>query len=149
MPSETFAWLSRFKEIERDYQATCLATSHLLRCVQAGSLPLTGGLTILDINRALEHLDGIYLTNLFSEFERGLKWFLRARKLKIPRPAERLINRVAARVRIAGDLLTRAHAVREYRNKLVHHLTVETESFTLSEARQCLCSFFARLQTAW
>ena len=68
---------------------------------------------------------------------------------KIPRYAEQLINRVAARVGIAGDLLQNAHKVRRYRNKLVHHLTEETASFTVRQATSHLCIFFDRLRTAW
>jgi len=150
MANETFAWLIRFKEIEREYRATRLATDHLLQSLQTGALDLEGDLKILDINRASERLEGTYIASLFSEFERGLKRFLRAQNLrKIPRYAEHLINRVAARVGIAGDPLQNAHKVRRYRNKLVHHLTEETESFTVRKATSHLCIFFDRLRTAW
>jgi hypothetical protein len=150
MANETFAWLIRFKEIAREYRVTRLATDHLLRSLQTGALNLEGDLKILDINRASERLEGTYIASLFSEFERGLKRFLRAQKLiRIPRYAEPLINRVAARVGIAGDILQNVHKVRRYRNKLVHHLTEEIQSLTVRQATRHLCSFFDRLRTAW
>ena len=155
MANETFAWLIRFKEIEREYRATRLATDHLLESLHTGAVKLEGDLKILainraDINRASERLEGTYIASLFSEFERGLKRFLRAQKVtKIPRYAERLVNRVAARVGIAGDPLQNVHKVRRYRNKLVHHLTEETEAFTVRQATSHLCIFFDRLRAAW
>src|SRR5436305_15160202 len=78
MANETIAWLIRFKEIEREYRAIRLATDHLLQSLQTGAVNLEGDLKILDINRASERLEGTYIASLFSEFERGLKRFLRA-----------------------------------------------------------------------
>jgi len=150
MANETFAWLSRFKEIEREYRVIRLATDHLLQSLQTGAADLEGDLKIFDIHRASDRLEGTYLASLFSEFERGLKRFLRTQKLKkFPRHAEHLINRVAARGGIAGDPLQNVHKVRRYRNRLVHHLTEETESFTIRQATSHLCIFFDRLRTAW
>jgi hypothetical protein len=150
MANETFAWLIRFKEIEREYRATRLATDYLLQSLHTGAVNLEGDLKLLDINRASERLEATCIASLFSEFERGLKRFLRAQKLKkIPRDAQHLINRVAARVGISGDPLQNVHKVRRYRNKLVHHLTDETEEFTVRQATSHLCIFFDRLRTAW
>jgi hypothetical protein len=149
MANETFAWLIRFKEIEREYRVTRLATDLLLQSLQKGSVELEDDLKILDINRASDRLEGTYIASLFSEFERGLKGFLRAHKLKTPRFAEQLINRVAARARVAGDALQNVHHVRRYRNKLVHQLAEDTKSFTVRQATSHLCIFFDRLRAVW
>ncbi len=150
MANEAFVWLIRFKDIEREYRVTRFATDHLLRSLQTGTANLESDLKILDVNRASERLASTYIASLFSEFERGLKRFLRVQGLrKIPRNAEPLINRVAARGRIAGKPLQNAHKVRQYRNKLVHHLSEEAESFTVRRATGHLCTFFDRLRSAW
>lgn len=104
MANEAFAWLIRFKDIERDYRVTRLATDLLLQSLQTGAANLEGDLKILGIHRASKRFEGTYIANLFSEFERGLKRFLHAQKLKkMPRHAEPLINRVAARAGIAAQ----------------------------------------------
>src|SRR5205814_8301301 len=67
--------------------------------VQDGTKVLTENLKRLDLNRASGNLELTYIIRLFREFESGLRRFLRAKKLKIPRTATRLIDRVAARDR--------------------------------------------------
>ena len=57
MANETFAWLIRFKDIEREYRVTRFAIDHLLRSLQAAVVSLEGDLKILDVSRASERLE--------------------------------------------------------------------------------------------
>ena len=108
MANETFAWLIRFKDIEREYRVTRFATDHLLRSLRTGTANLESDLKILDVNRASRRLQSTYIASLFSEFERGLKRFLRVQGLrKLPRNAEPLINRAAARAYCRKAIATR------------------------------------------
>ena len=149
MANESFQWLFRFKGIEREYRAIRFATDHLLESLQAGAVNLQDDLKVLDVNRASDRLASTYMASLFSEFERGLKYFLRAKQVKIPRHAEPLVNRVAARAHIAGDPLQNVHKVRHYRNQLVHDLTEDAEPFTIRQATSYLCVCFDRLRAVW
>ncbi len=149
MSARTFAWLSRIREVEREHTAMRLAADHLLRSIHEGTKTLEANLKRLDIQRASERLQGTYIIRVFAEFEAGLKRFLKAKKIKVPRIAKPLIDRVAARAGIAGDPLTNAHAVRRYRNKLVHSLEDEVHPLTMREVTRHLCTFFARLQPTW
>lgn len=149
MSARTFAWLSRIREVEREHAAIRFAADHLLRSIHEGSKTLEANLKRLDVQRASGRLQGTYIIRVFAEFEAGLKRFLRARKIKVPRNAKPLIDRVAARTGIAGDPLTNAHAVRRYRNKLVHSLEDDIDPLTMREVTRYLCTFFARLPPIW
>src|SRR3954452_22294946 len=116
MAGETWTWLMRLKAVEREHNAMRLGADPLLVGLQEGTLALGKELRRADINSASDGLEGTYLIRLFSQFERALKRFLRDKKINIPRHAERLINRVAALIGIAGDILANTHKVREYRN---------------------------------
>jgi hypothetical protein len=137
--------------VEREHTVIRIATDHLLRSIQEGTLGLEENLKRLDIYRASNMLESTYIIRLFTEFETGLKRFLKAKRLKIPRNAKPLINRVAARIGIAGDALTNTHKVREYRNKIVHSLEKEDDEalLTIRRVTSFLCTFFDRLRVAW
>jgi hypothetical protein len=81
----------------------------------------------------------------------ALKTILRQKKLrKIPRDAKPLINRVATLSRFSGPILDNAHAVREYRNKLVHSLVYGIpldQRMTIRTVTSHLCTFLSRTVT--
>ncbi len=149
MPGETFAWLVRLKEVEREHTSTRWATDHLLRSIQEGAVRLEQNLKRGDITRASNRLEATYVIRLFSEFELGLKRFLKAKGKKPPKNASQLIDRVASLVGFAGTFLTNAHKVRRYRNKLVHNLDEEVESLALRKATSIICTYMDRLQPHW
>ena len=149
MANETFAWLIRFKEIEREYRATRLATDHLLQSLQTGAVNLEG-----DLNS--RHQSGLGAPR--RDLHRQPVFRVRARPEAVPARAETEEDPAlrgtahqpsGSTLGIAGDPLQNAHKVRRHRNKLVHHLTEETESFTVRLATRHLCIFFDRLRTAW
>lgn len=149
MRDRTFHWLARIRDVEREHTAIRFAIEHLLQSVQGGATALKENLKRLDLNRASTNLEFTYTIRLFAEFEAGLKRFLKSKKLKVPRNARRLIDRVAARIGIAGDLLLNVHKVRDCRNRFAHDLEQEVEPLTIRKATSFLCTFFDRLQTAW
>lgn len=101
------------------------------------------------MKEAAEKLEMTYVLRLFSQFERTLKRFLKDKKRKVPRHAETLLNRVAARVGFAGDILLNTHKVRDYRNDLAHDLQRDTPPLTIREATNHLTTYLYRLQQDW
>ena len=148
MPSDRAEVMRRVKDVEREHTALRFTTDHALRSLGEGAVDLEEGLRRSDVNRASERLEGTYIIRLFSEFEVALKTILRERKIKrIPSNAKPLIDRVASCVKFSGPILDNAHLVREYRNKLVHHLVYgipEDQRMTIRTATSCLCTFLSR-----
>src|SRR6266446_3736914 len=120
MPGKAFAWLTRIKAVEREHNAARLAVDRLKQHAVDAPHLLTGDLRFRDIGAASDRLEGTYIVRLFSEFETGLRHFLRAKKLGVPTKAEPLVNKVRGRVGISIDDADNVHKVREYRNTLVH-----------------------------
>jgi hypothetical protein len=85
---------------------------------------------------------------LFAEFETGLRVFWKTIRDTEPSTQD-LLNGIAARRGIPHDRNANAHAVREYRNTLVHERDEEVVSISIAEARGVLCRFFAFLPPTW
>ncbi|HZW32292.1 MAG TPA: hypothetical protein VFF52_16385 [Isosphaeraceae bacterium] len=111
---------------------------------------LTGGLKLHDIEIASEHLQGTYVIRNFAEFEAALRLFWRtARGTDPPGRTRDLIDGVAATRRVPNGAHTNAHAVREYRNALVHVREEEVDPIPIAAARGHVCRFFAFLPPTW
>ena len=148
MPHDRDEWLSRIKSAERELASVQLATSRLLADAEQDPGILRKNLRIRDVRLAVEHVDATYIVRLFAEFESGLRsWWLVERATE-PR-TEDLINGVAARRRIADDLTTDVHSVRDYRNSLVHERDEFSKPIVPDEVRRRLCRFFAFLPLRW
>ena len=127
-------------------------TDLVLRSLGEGSIDLQVDLRRLDVNRASDRLEATYVIRLFSEFEGVLKMILRARKIKAPRGAKPLINRVASHARFAGPILDNAHVVRVYRNKLVHNLVhgvADDDRMAIRVVSSHLCTFLSYSIVRW
>jgi hypothetical protein len=95
-------------------------------------------------------LEGTYIIRLFAEFETGLRLFWpTARGTDPPARTRDLIDGVAATRRVPNGERLNAHAVREYRNFLVHERDEEVVPISIVEARGYLCRFFAFLPPTW
>ncbi len=149
MPNETLQWLGRIKSVEKEYNATRFATDRLMAEARSDPSILKTAVEMGHISNASERLEGTYVIRLFAEFETGLKAFLRSTKTKIPAKAEKLLDRVASKVRMLDELLKNAHAVREYRNHLVHDREEEIAPIAIRKATSHLCTFFGRLPATW
>jgi hypothetical protein len=117
MPHNLHGWIRRIRSIEVDHTCTRLALDRLL-----------------DEDR------------LFAEFETGLRLYWSTIRETEP-PAQHLLDGIAARRGISPDRLAGAHAVREYRNSLVHER--DEAMISIAEARGHLCRFFAFLPPVW
>ena len=138
----------RIKSIERDHLSTRLALDRLLQEARRDPTILTGDLEPQDIVKASGRLERTYLIRLFAEFETGLRLFWATIRDTEP-PTQHLLDGIAARRDIPPDRLADAHAVREYRNSLVHERDEEMAPITIAEARGYLCRFFAFLPPTW
>jgi hypothetical protein len=105
-------------------------------------------LKLQDIVNASGRLQGTHLIRLFAEFETGLRLFWATIRDTEP-PTQHLLDGIAARRGIPPDRLASAHAVREYRNALVHERDEAMAPISIAEARGSLCRFFAFLPPIW
>jgi hypothetical protein len=109
---------------------------------------LAGKLKVQDIARASGRLEGTYLIRLFAEFETGLRLYWATIRETEP-PTQHLLDGIAARRDIPPARLADAHAVREYRNALVHERDEGVIPIPIAEAQDHLCRFFAFLPLTW
>jgi|SRR5579864_3356538 len=150
MPHDIYEWLLRIKSVEREHSSTRLATYRLLEEARHDPTILRGYLTLRDIGNASERLDGTYVIRLFAEFETGLRAFwLTARGTDTPGRTQDLLDGVAATRRIPDEERTNAHAVREYRNTLVHEREEEVVPIPIAQVRGHLRRFFRFLPPNW
>lgn len=101
-----------------------------------------------EIAVASDNLEGTYIIRLFAEFETGARQYWDTRWRSHPRTAG-LLDGLAARCGIPDTQRENAHAVREYRNALVHEREDMTEPLLISVARGHLCRFFSFLPPRW
>ena len=120
MPGEAFKWMGRIKAVEREYGAIRFGTDRLLVAANSDPSILEGQVRRPDIRTASDRLEGTYIVRVFSEFETALQHFIRAFRIRRPRVAEVLVNRVRDRGHIPQAHADAVHQVREYRNVLVH-----------------------------
>jgi hypothetical protein len=148
MPHDLYIRIERIKSIERDYLSTRLALDRLLYEVRRDPTILTGDLEPQDLVEASGRLEATYVIRLFAEFETGLRLYWATVRDTEP-PTQHLLDGIAARCNIQPDRLDGAHAVREYRNSLVHERDEEILPISIAEARGHLCRFFAFLPPTW
>jgi hypothetical protein len=150
MRHDCLQWVRRIRAVEREHSAVRLAIDRLLVDAQRAPLLFKGELTLRDIRHAADRLDGTYMIRLFAEFETGLRLFWPTAKTTDPPSRTRdMVDGVAATWHIPYDQIRDAHAVREYRNTLVHEREAATASISISEARGHLCRFFSFLPRDW
>ena len=148
MPHELRAWIRRIRSIELDHSSTRIALDRLLAEARRDPTVLGSDLKLQDIVNASGRLEGTYIIRLFAEFETGLRLFWATIRDTEP-PTRHLLDGIAARRGIPPDRLADAHAVREYRNSLVHERDERMAPISIAEARGHLCRFFAFLPPTW
>jgi hypothetical protein len=149
MPGEAFTWMSRIKDVEREYNAVRYATERLLADLAKDPSILTDQVAPRHIEAASRRLEGTYIVRIFSEFETALGQFLRAFSIRKPKTTEALVNRVRTRGRIPQAETDAVHVVRDYRNVLLHERSRAARDVTLREATSSLCTFLSRVQRIW
>jgi hypothetical protein len=148
MPHDLYIWIEKIKSIERDYLSTRLALDRLLHEARRDPTILTGDLEPQDIVKASGRLEATYLIRLFAEFETGLRLFWTTIRDTEP-PTQHLLDGIAARCDIPAARLAGAHAVREYRNSLVHERDEEVIPIPIDQVRSHLYRFLAFLPPTW
>jgi hypothetical protein len=142
-------WLTRIKAVERDYSAARFAIDRLLQSARSDPTILRRVLDIRDLAQAGARLEPTYVIRLFAVFEGGLRDFWQVQKPGRTPRTEHLLDGVASARGIPNDLQVNAHAVRRYRNSLVHEQGEEMGPIPLATARGHLCTFFSRLPPGW
>jgi hypothetical protein len=148
MPHRRHEWLTEIKAVEEEYVSMRLAADRLLEVARRDPTVLRGAVELRHLVEASAHLEGTYVIRLFAEFETGLRLFWATIRESEP-PAQHLLDGIAARRAIPPRRLESAHAVREYRNSLVHRRGGEAAPIPIAEARSHLCRFFAFLPLTW
>lgn len=149
MPNEAFAWGTRIKAVEREYVVARFATDRLDQQARDDPAVLQGDLRLRDIRMLADRLEGTYILRAFAEFEQGLRNYLRAFRIRVPKNAEPLINRVRDRAHIANDDAASVHAVRLYRNTLIHDDAEPAPPVSIRDATRSLGIFIGWLQRYW
>jgi hypothetical protein len=147
MPHRRDDWQGRIKAVEREHRAMQIAADSLLVLVERKPNALNQTMRP-DLRNAAEHLEGTYIIRLFAEFETAVRLFWHSFRNTNP-PTETLINRVATHRNLPDDWRQNAHAVREYRNLLVHERDEDLAPIPIAHARGHLCRFVSFLPQSW
>ncbi|MFO0825545.1 MAG: hypothetical protein U0792_20895 [Gemmataceae bacterium] len=140
--------MERIKGVERELLTARKAVDEFIAALKSGDAELPPNTKLRDAETMSENLEGTYLIRLFAAFESGLRSYWATFKDTTP-PSKDLIDSIAGRRGIPDDTREDVHAVREYRNSLVHENESETTPIEIGESRSRLCTFFARLPDQW
>lgn len=156
MPRDTHElreWLSRVKAVEREFYAARSTVERMRGLVARGEAVLTDA-GVGDLESAAQNLESTYMIRLWAEFETAVRSYYGWRRNE---PFSRIRTRdlidAVAGVRlgraISGDVRERVHAVREYRNSLIHARGDSSTAVALSDARRVLNLYLCRLPETW
>lgn len=142
----------RIKAVERQYETALFAARRLADELHRD--PTLGKTktapTKLAVAETLAGLAPTYIVRMFAEFESGLRSYRRSIKPGKKARTEHLIDAVASRRKIEDGLRVAAHAVRTYRNALVHEDSSEPVApLSVAEVRRHLMLFFGHLPYDW
>ena len=141
-------WLTRIKAVEREHRAIRQATDRFKKAARHDPSALKGDLRYRDLDHASDNLDGTYIIRLFAEFETGLRQYWDRARGTHP-PTRDLLEGLVAMRGIPDEQREQAHAVREYRNSLVHEREEESVVMPVDAARGHLCRFLSFLPPQW
>ena len=150
MPAKRFDWHERIKAVEREFDAARLAVSYFLEEARRESTILHRQTSASMIRQTLDRLEPTYLIRIFAEFESGLRVYWQyARKRRPPSRTHDLLEGLAAYRKIPDGTLFDVHAVREYRNALVHERDDVIPEVSLRHACRHLSVFLSMLPEDW
>jgi hypothetical protein len=107
------------------------------------------GLGFSHLKRCYEHVEFTYTIRLFSDFEAVLLdfWQTGLRRRSVP-GAQVLIDRVADRRRISPAHRAGAHAVREFRNQVIHD-SLRRATLSFFVCKMHLSRYLSWLPESW
>jgi hypothetical protein len=146
----TYDRMLELKSYEQMCRAAQAATVYFEKACLADPLNIPAGKTfrIRDIRDCHEDLEKTYLVRVFARFEGTLREYWRMGCGRRSHPLMKvLLDNIAGRRYMPDGVLTRAHAVRDYRNSIVHG--GDAPAVTLGEARSYLCTFLYYLPRQW
>ncbi len=153
MPHNLYDWHDRIKAVEREYRALRSAVGRMRRAIIDGAEGPVNT-TVGDLLTANENLEGTYLIRLWAEFETAVRsyyaWLIHDADNRIG--THDLINTVAGVRRgraVSEDVRRAVHAVRNYRNTLVHARDDPTQAVAITDARHNLNAFLCKLPETW
>ena len=146
---KNFNLMMKIKELESHCYAGLAATKHFNIAVKANqSLMAAFTFKDRDIMRCHNDLEGTYIVHIFAVFEVSLReYWQNSLNRRTKPPVKDLINGVASRLSTRSDVCSRAQAVRDYRNYLVHG--GNAQPVTIADARSYLCTFLSDLPREW
>lgn len=148
MPHERDQWLRNVKAVEREYNAARFAVERTLDQARKDPTILRTDVETAHLVTTLSGLEGTYIVRLYAVFEEALRLFWASLRPTNP-PMHDLIDGVAANRGTPDIDKQNTHAVREYRNSLVHGTEDEIEPITIPVCRSHLCKFLSRLPRQW
>ena len=101
-----------------------------------------------------KNLEATYIIRMYAEFEAGLRDYWKTHRKRRSHPQMlHLIRDLIPNQSFSQDIIDRADDVRKYRNHLVHDmeeaLPEGVMTFSVAEAKRCLCAYFGRLDARW
>jgi uncharacterized protein YutE (UPF0331/DUF86 family) len=146
-PGKCRTRIERMKSVEREYQIAIASSDALTEALRrTPSLLTEQGLVRADLDAQIENLALTYLIRLFAEFETGLRDYWAALKNKKKNiPGRGMIDSLSSTHTIDDKTRQNVHAVRKYRNSLVHEDDFQADPVSIPEARRSLCLFFGHL----
>lgn len=143
--------LVRMRAIEREWRIAAIAADRLGEYLRANPSALVGEkLENTDYRNFRGNLEATYLIRVFAEFESGLReaWERAFHQVTSQRMRD-MIGAISARCVISQEWRDCAHAVRTYRNALIHEGDGAVPPVGLRDACAWLCRFFSRLPHEW
>lgn len=141
-------WHSRIKAVELEFVVVRAAVAQLVKAVESGDARLPANIDGGNVRDATRNLEGTYLVRLFAAFESGLRSYWGTVRGTEPQTRD-LIDAVAALREIPLATRDEVHAVREYRNGLIHERAELPGPVPLTTANKRLNTYFARLPQTW
>jgi hypothetical protein len=140
---------NRIGTVEALFRAAEASASYFFSVCRANPTHIHGtGLRVRDIRDCANDLEDTYLVRAYAVFEITLRDYWENRIRNTHPKAEQLINGVAARCTTLSDELRDAHAVREYRNWLVHGGAMPAK-VTMAQAKSYMNKFLRHLPSSW
>jgi hypothetical protein len=143
--------LERMRAIEREWRVAVIAADRLGEYLRANPSALAKEkLGNTDYRNFRDNLETTYLIRVFAEFEAGLReaWEQAFHQATSPRMRD-MIDSISARCVISREWCDCVHAVRAYRNALIHEGSGDVPPVGVREACGWLCRYFSRLPHEW
>jgi hypothetical protein len=150
-PGKQVDRIERLRAVEREHEVAIVASKALIDHLDHNPrLLAAAGLQRADLSAFQSRLEATYLIRLFAEFETGLRdYWKNGLNRDSWSPVRDMIDSLASRHRVSDAFRVSAHAVRKYRNALIHEEDAETNIVSLSRARRSLCRFTGFLAPDW